>query len=30
VALALLIAESKPSQKDVMVKLIINLLTLPE
>jgi death-on-curing family protein len=29
VALALLIAESKPSQKDVMVKLIINLLTNP-
>lgn len=30
VALALLIAESKPSQKDVMVKLIINLLTHPK
>ena len=29
VALALLIAESKPSQKDVMVKLIINLLSHP-
>jgi prophage maintenance system killer protein len=29
VALALLIAESKPSQKEVMVKLIINLLTHP-
>ena len=26
-ALALLIAESSPSQKDVMIKLIINLIT---
>jgi death-on-curing family protein len=30
VALALLIAESKPSQKEVMVKLVINLLTHPK